>query len=242
MSKSQRILDLTQILRRHRQPVSGADLAREAGVSVRTIYRDIAALQALGAPVEGERGIGYVLKPGFLLPPLMFSNEEIQALTLGAQWVSEHTDPGLALAAANVLAKISAVLPSDMRMEMESDALHVCGREPVTGSPDLMLLRQAIREQRKVRIRHASTRDRNIDHLIWPIGLGFKDSRQMIGAFCELRQDYRMFPAEEVEMIAMLSDRYPGRRHEHLKKWWAKDPARCKAEAPATLELVRSAG
>ena len=78
MSKSERLFDLMQMLRRHSRPVPGMDLAREAGVSLRTVYRDIAALQALGAEIEGEPGVGYILRPGFLLPPLMFSEEEIQ--------------------------------------------------------------------------------------------------------------------------------------------------------------------
>jgi len=99
MSKSQRLFDLMQILRRHRTPVPGNDLAAEAGVSLRTIYRDIADLQGLGAQIDGEPGFGYVLQPGFLLPPLMFSEQEIQALALGAQWVSRQTDDEFALAA-----------------------------------------------------------------------------------------------------------------------------------------------
>ena len=99
MSKSNRLFDLMQMLRRHNGPVPGIELAREAGVSLRTIYRDIGTLQAMGADIEGEPGFGYVLKPGFLLPPLMFSQEELQALTLGAQWVGHQTDDGLAFAA-----------------------------------------------------------------------------------------------------------------------------------------------
>jgi predicted DNA-binding transcriptional regulator YafY len=83
MSRASRLFDLLQILRRHRRPVSGATLASGAGISLRTLYRDIAALQTLGAEIEGEPGLGYVLKPGFLLPPLMFSGPEIEALALG---------------------------------------------------------------------------------------------------------------------------------------------------------------
>ena len=115
MSKSHRIFELMQMLRRHMRPISGCDLAREAGVSLRTIYRDIATLQSMGAEIEGEPGVGYVLRPGFLLPPLMFTEEEIQALALGAQWVRRQTDEGLALAAHNSLAKIAAVLPAEHR-------------------------------------------------------------------------------------------------------------------------------
>ncbi|KAJ34485.1 hypothetical protein BW45_03595, partial [Agrobacterium tumefaciens] len=88
MSRSQRLLDLLQILRSHRMPVSGAALAAKTGVSLRTLYRDIATLQAQGADIEGEAGVGYVLRPGFLLPPLMFSQHEIEALVLGSRWVA----------------------------------------------------------------------------------------------------------------------------------------------------------
>ncbi len=111
MSRTHRLFDLMQALRRHRKPVSGAALAREAGVSLRTLYRDIAALQALGAEIDGEPGLGYVLRPGFLLPPLMLSAAEIEALALGAQWVARRTDEGLSQAARNAMAKIAAVLP-----------------------------------------------------------------------------------------------------------------------------------
>ncbi len=103
------------MLRRRRRPVSGAELAREAGVSLRTLYRDIAALQAMGAEIDGEPGVGYVLRPGFLLPPLMFSEEEIEALALGARWVARRTDELLSDAARNAVAKIAAVLPQDLQ-------------------------------------------------------------------------------------------------------------------------------
>ena len=96
------------MLRRRRRPVSGAELAREAGVSLRTLYRDIAALQAMGAEIDGEPGVGYVLRPGFLPPLLMFSEEEIEALALGARWVARRTDDELSDAARNALTKIAA--------------------------------------------------------------------------------------------------------------------------------------
>ncbi|MFO0437910.1 MAG: helix-turn-helix transcriptional regulator, partial [Phenylobacterium sp.] len=92
MSRSERLFDLLQTLRRHRRPVSGKVLADEIGVSIRTLYRDIASLQAQGATIEGEPGVGYVLKPGFLLPPLMFPPEEIEALVLGSRWVADRAD------------------------------------------------------------------------------------------------------------------------------------------------------
>src|ERR1700747_2471257 len=112
-----------QVLRRHRVPVSGARLAAEIGVSLRTLYRDVVTLQAHGATIEGEPGVGYVLQPGFLLPPLMFSAEEIEAIVLGARWVAERGDARLAQAATDAVAKVAAVLARALRHELERHAL-----------------------------------------------------------------------------------------------------------------------
>src|SRR5262249_17359272 len=107
MARAERLLELIQVLRRHRHPVSGQPLADELGVWLRTLYRDIQTLIGQGAAIDGEAGVGYVLRPGFVLPPLMFSDEEIEALVLGSRWVAQRTD--LARAAANAIAKIAAV-------------------------------------------------------------------------------------------------------------------------------------
>src|SRR5664279_4018603 len=112
MSRTERLLDLIQTLRRHRRPVSGAKLAAELGVSLRTVYRDIRTLIGQGAPIDGEAGLGYVLRPGYTLPPLMFSRDEIEALMLGTGMVARAADPALAKAARDALAKITAVLPA----------------------------------------------------------------------------------------------------------------------------------
>src|SRR5690606_491436 len=110
MSRAARLLDLIQLLRNRRVPVTGPALAAELGVSIRTLYRDIATLQAQGADIQGEPGLGYVLRPGFTLPPLMFSADEIEALVLGSRWVAKRAaDERLAAAASNALSKISAV-------------------------------------------------------------------------------------------------------------------------------------
>ncbi|KTD06563.1 transcriptional regulator [Legionella gratiana] len=109
MSRTERLFDLIQLLRRHRLPVSGKSLAEELGISLRTLYRDMSTLQSFGAPIEGEPGVGYVLKPGFLLPPLMFSDDEIEAMVLGSRWVAQRTDTQLKIAAQNVLAKLSRI-------------------------------------------------------------------------------------------------------------------------------------
>lgn len=219
MSKSQRLFDLMQMLRRHPRPVSGADLAREAGVSLRTVYRDIVALQALGAEIDGEPGVGYVLRPGFLLPPLMFSEEEIQAVALGVQWVQRQTDEGLALAAHNALSKIAAVLPAERRHKLDDSSFHVSRRAPKAPSVDLQMLRQAMREQRKLRMVYRDPKGAETERVIWPIMLGFFETRRIIAGWCELRTDFRTFRADRIVRVRLLKERYPGRRRDLVKRW-----------------------
>ena len=139
MSRSHRLFELMQVFRRHRGVVSGHVLASETGVSLRTIYRDIATLQAMGADIEGEAGVGYLLRPGFLLPPMSFTEEEIQAIVAGTQWVSRQTDDALARAAQNVLAKIGAVLSPEMQRLLGDDALYVGRQKEDVSSLDLSL-------------------------------------------------------------------------------------------------------
>lgn len=196
MSKSYRLFDLMQIT----APASLASgrLAREAGVSLRTIRRDVASLQAMGAEIEGEPGVGYVLKPGFLLPPLMFSEEEVHALTLGAQWVRGQTDDRLALAAQNALAKIESVLTAELRHQLYDVGFYV---EPQhqSQSIDLALLRHAMRQQHKVLISYRDFNGAATERTIWPISLGFIDNQRFVAGWCELRQDFRTFRIDRIE-------------------------------------------
>ncbi|WP_199175554.1 helix-turn-helix transcriptional regulator [Telmatospirillum siberiense] len=219
MSRIHRLFDLLQILRRHRCPVSGADLARTAGISLRTLYRDIAALQAMGAEIEGEPGVGYILRPGFLLPPLMFSEEEIEALALGARWVGKRTDKALAEAARNAIAKISAVLPSDLRHRLQDDALLVGPGWERTQSVDLKDLRRLLREERKLSMAYRDEKGLLSQRTVWPITLGFFESTRILVAWCELRQDFRHFRIDRIEAADLLPERYPRRRAALMKEW-----------------------
>src|ERR1700742_981576 len=115
MDKTERLFSIMDALRRRGRPVTAAALAEEQGVSVRTLYRDVQTLIGLGAPIDGEAGIGYLLRPGFFLPPLMFSPEELEALVLGARWVETRPDPPLARAASSALGKIATASPDDLR-------------------------------------------------------------------------------------------------------------------------------
>lgn len=213
MSRAQRLLDLIQVLRRHRRPVSGAVLARELGVSLRTVYRDIEALKAQGAHVEGEAGLGYVLRPGFMLPPLTFSEEEIEALVLGSRWVSERADGSLGRAARNVLAKIGAVLPDDLKDGLDASGLLIGpGAQVSAGDGELAVLRKAIRSERKLRIAYADEHDRATDRLVWPVALAFYDRVRVVVAWCELRDGYRHFRTDRITALDPTAVRYPRRR------------------------------
>jgi len=221
MARSERLLSLIQALRRHRRPVSAARLAEELGVSLRTIYRDVRSLVAQGATIEGEAGVGYVLRPGFVLPPLMFDDQEIEAIVLGSRLVMKRGDASLAAAAKNALAKIVAVLPEDLRESAEYSGLMAGPGERIPDRIDLASVRRAIREENKLHIRYADEQGRTTERTIWPIALGFFDKVRMVVGWCELRQDFRHFRADRMSAVRDTGKRYPKRRRALLKDWRA---------------------
>jgi predicted DNA-binding transcriptional regulator YafY len=222
MSRSQRLLDLIQVLRRHRRPASGAALAEEVGVSLRTLYRDIETLKGQGAHIDGEAGVGYVLRPGFMLPPLMFTEEEIEALVVGSRWVSERTDAPLAAAARNALAKIAAVLPDDLKESLDASNLLIGPGEPIAaGDAELASIRAAIRTERKLEIAYSNGKGDATKRTIWPFALAFFDRVRVVAAWCELRDGYRHFRTDRIDALKPTSKRYPRRRQALLKEWRA---------------------
>jgi predicted DNA-binding transcriptional regulator YafY len=220
MSRTQRLLDLIQMLRRHRRAVAGAALAEELGVSLRTLYRDIQSLKAQGAHIDGEAGVGYVLRPGFMLPPLMFSEEEIEALVLGSRWVSERADGPLGKAARNVLAKIGAVLPADLKENIEASGLLIGPGAPIAaGDAELAAIRLAIRSESKTQIAYADETGSETRRTIWPIALAFYDRVRVVVAWCELRDGYRHFRTDRITALDVIPGRYPRRRAALFKEW-----------------------
>lgn len=223
MSRSERLFNLLHFLRRHRRPVSGNVLAEKTGVSIRTLYRDIASLQAQGAGIEGAPGVCYVLKPGFLMPPLMFSPEEIEALVLGTRWVAERADSILADSARSALARIAAVLPQELRYELEASALLVGISE--TGSvfsKDVIapeLLRKAMRTERKLRLTYRDATGALSHRIVWPFALVFFEQARVLMCWCELREDFRHFRTDRIGAAELLESQYPKRRQALLKGW-----------------------
>jgi predicted DNA-binding transcriptional regulator YafY len=222
MSRAERLLDLIQILRRYRQPVSGRSLADNLGVSIRTLYRDISTLQAQGARIDGEPGLGYILRPGFMLPPLMFSDEEIEALVLGSRWVADRGDTQLGAAARNALAKIVAVLPADLRDDADASTLLVGpGQSIAAGDTELATIRRTIRSERKLEITYRDGAAAETRRTIWPFALSFFDRTRVVVAWCELRQAFRHFRTDRIAALTPTEVRYPRRRQALLKEWRA---------------------
>jgi predicted DNA-binding transcriptional regulator YafY len=222
------LLDLIQGLRRRRRPVTADTLASELDVSVRTVYRDIAALMRQGVPVRGEAGIGYVLDAGFDMPPLMLSPDEIEAVLVGMRWLSERADPVLARAAEDVVSKVAAVLPAHLRPILLDGALFApsYGAEIPVDQVDVAGVRAAIRQGRKLAICYRDEAGRESERMIWPIGMTFYERVRIVIAWCELRQSFRHFRTDRITELVRREERYPARRADLFRRWQKEEEAR----------------
>lgn len=221
MSRTGRLFLLMDALRGYRRPVTAARLAEQLGVSERTIYRDIQTLCGLGAPLEGEAGVGYMLKTGFFLPPLMFGADELEALVLGARWVRRQGDEALAQAASNALAKIAAATPKDLRDDMAETSLWVPLGQDQADASDVHVrpVREAIRYQHRLRMAYCDEHGQPSERIVWPFALAFLQGRRLLAAWCELRMAFRHFRIDRIAAVESLGERYPARRHDLLKTW-----------------------
>lgn len=223
MSRAGRLFLLLDALRGNRRPVTAATLAERLGVSERTIYRDIQTLGALGAPVQGEAGVGFMLRAGTFLPPLMFDPDELEALVLGARWVRQQGDSKLAQAATNALAKIATATPRDLRDTMAETSLWVPPRSGAVADEAFMApAREAIRHQCKLRIAYRDEGGQPSERVVWPFALAFFDGRRILAAWCELRAAFRHFRIDRIAEAAGAGERYPAQRRELLARWRAE--------------------
>lgn len=222
MVRASRLLQLLQLMRGQRQAVSAEFLAQQLGISARTIYRDIATLREQGAHIDGEAGVGYQLQPGFLLPALVFSEEEIEALVLGARWVAWQADPELAQAARQALDRISANLPPHLRVVVDTSGLFAPnGGTLPPPQPERWLpaLRRAIRTEQKIVLAYRDLQGQVTERTIWPFAMAFFQQSRTLAAWCELRQAFRHFRADRVDSLSETGERYPTRRHTLMQRW-----------------------
>jgi len=219
-ARAERLLELLQALRGHRRPVAASSLAEGLGVSLRTLYRDVQSLRAQGADIAGEAGVGYLLRPGFTLPPLMFTPEEIDALALGALWVRRNGDSALKVAAERAMAKIAAVAPKGDGEFLDQPTQLVGSRRSVADADRWMPeLRQAARAERKVVFDYVDAKGASTRRTVWPIALGFFGEARMIAAWCETRAGFRHFRVDRILALDIAADRYPVRRRALLAQW-----------------------
>lgn len=215
MRRADRLFDIIQLLR-SRDLIRARKLAAILEVSERMVYRDIAALIASGVPVEGEAGVGYVLRDGLDIPPLMFSEEEIEGIVLGLRIVRSWADHGLAGAALKACTKIEAVLPRHLKdymtaVPMDAPANHYA--EPIAIQRGA--LRQAIKEKRKVRISYCSKAGEASERVVRPLLMSFYGSIWNLSAWCEMRADFRVFRLDLIQTAEFLEEPFedePGTR------------------------------
>jgi predicted DNA-binding transcriptional regulator YafY len=220
--RADRLFEIIQFMRR-KELVRAQDLSEALEVSERTIYRDIRDLITSGVPIEGEAGVGYVLRAGFDLPPLMFNEQEIEALVLGARIVESWADAELAAAATNVIAKVEAVIPERLRRYMANTALLAPQHhymEPICF--DLAELRRALRSQLKVQFRYRNALAEASERTVRPLSLAYFGPVWMLAAWCELRDDFRTFRLDRIDEFNVREDRFkpePGKTlHDFLRR------------------------
>ncbi|WP_298838368.1 YafY family protein [uncultured Roseobacter sp.] len=219
MRRADRLFEIIEIMRRAKGPVSAQTIGEELGVTRRTVYRDVAALMGQGVPVNGEAGVGYVLEPGFHMPPLMLTPDEIEAVTLGVLWVQTRGEPELARAAGKLITKLETVAPERYRTSFVDPAVGVA---PVS-QPDEALgaaaIRLAIRNRRKIVLKYSDNSGVLTRRVIWPILLGYRDAGRIIAAWCELRAGFRYFRTERIIEADVLEEKIP-RRMDLLRAEW----------------------
>lgn len=199
MRKASRLFEIIQILRLARRPVTAQTIADKLEVTARSVYRDIAALQTMRVPIEGERGVGYILRPGFSLPPLMFSIEETEAIVLALAMVGRSSDTELRQAAKKASDKIAASLPEPLSKTLSANALHAWGSiAPAPVGIDLATVRRAVRDEERLEISYRDETGTETRRQIRPIAVIYYSETVNIVGWCELRQAIRNFRSDRV--------------------------------------------
>ncbi len=239
MRRADRLFEIIQHMRR-KPTVKARELSASLEVSERTIYRDVRDLIASGVPIEGEAGVGYVLKAGFDLPPLMFKEQEIEALVLGARIVESWADAELAEAASDAIAKIEAVIPDQLKVYMANTALLApCAHYMAPISFDLAELRRAVRSRLKIRFCYTDVLRQGTERTVRPLSLAFFGPVWVMAAWCELRADFRTFRLDRMDGFSVTQEPFKSERgktlHDFLKRpsTWTRGalvPANSEAE------------
>lgn len=228
MSRSSRMFEIIQVLRSAPGATTARELAARLEVSSRTVYRDIVALQAMRVPIEGEAGIGYVLRPGFDLPPLMFTPEEVEAIAVGLAMIRRTADSGLEAAARSAAEKIDSVLPGG---SFRLVPLRVSGWHDIPEADlDLGLIREAIREEAALALAYRDLVGQYTERTVRPIALTYHTNALVLAAWCESRQAFRHFRVDRIEACTPTGGHFRGQGADLRRRWEAERTAAQSAE------------
>lgn len=224
MIKPIRMLDLISELRAARGPLTAADLARRLNISIRTLYRDVSALQAMGVPIDGEAGVGYILRPGFHLPPLNFTPDEAEAITVGLALLRRTGDASLIAAAERVAAKIAAAQPQPTRQSPQ-DRLRASPWHALPDSSiDPALLRRAIRDSRHLILDYKDPTGQETRREVLPIVLLYFVDGTVLAAWCTLRQAFRHFRIDRISACTATTTSFADSAARLRRDWAAQNP------------------
>lgn len=208
MRRADRLFQIVRLLQR-RKCVTAAQLAERLEVSQRTIYRDVQDLGRSGVSISGEAGVGYRLERGFELPPLMFNHEEIEALVLGVRMVERWGDAALRASARSIIDKVERVLPESEQAKLQATALFAMSSPvPEHALQHLAQLRKATAEQRKVAIHYKDEKEQASRRTVRPLGLYFWGGVWTLGAYCDLRRDFRNFRLDRIDRLRVMAERF----------------------------------
>ena len=208
LRRADRLFDVLRLLRAAGGPITASELAEALEVTPRTIYRDVATLQGRRIPIEGAAGIGYVLRRGFDLPPLMFTEDEAEAIAVAMRMLARTGDPGLQRAAESVLSKLTLVVPDALRDYLNSAPVYVSkSGAPIPAQRDLpSTIRRAIRDLRKMRIAYEDGEGNRTRRVIQPFAVEYYVEATLVCAWCELRNDIRHFRSDRIIMAEVLNE------------------------------------
>lgn len=220
MPQTDRLPRLLALLRESPRPVPAHRLAEAVGVSVRTLYRDIAHLKAQGAAITGGPGTGFVLQPAYMVPSMMLTRNEIAALLLGARWVADRADTEIGEAGQGVLARLTEALPEALQEDLsEAGFLTPGGIDMPETHINPEAIHAAIRDEVCVYMTYVDLKGITTERTVWPIAFRFLDHLRILVVWCELRQAFRHFRPERILGWKPLDMRYPKRRYALLKSW-----------------------
>lgn len=215
MRRTDRLFEILQLFREGKT-LLGKDIAEQLEVSLRTVYRDIETLIASGIPIEGERGVGYILREPIFLPPLALTLEELRALHISAEILRQTSDAELSRAAGRLVEKVNAVVPARIQHQGAMKQVSVYASEFMPPSPQLPFIRKAIENRDVLDIAYLSLKNEKTERRVWPLQTEFWGRVWTCATWCELREDFRVFRVDRIEGCKTVGWTYPdqpGRRY-----------------------------